>query len=113
MGILALVAYLSEPLKVFLPIWAIVIIVAGPFILLTIQGGEQRIGARRTSEVLAAWWYVILTALASFYFVNGHRPPWWGTFVFFIILGLAIYVPKLRLADEPATEAAIEPDRNP
>jgi hypothetical protein len=109
-GLLGLIAYLSGPLKSYLPVWAIVALVL-PFVPSLLQGAGERLRARRTADVIAAWWYVILTAVAAFYFVNGYRPPWWGSFVFFIVLGLVAYVPKLRPTDEKIMNPAIDSDR--
>jgi hypothetical protein len=100
LGMLGLVGYLADPLKEILPFWAVIAVVIGPFILLLMLDGTDRAGATKMGEVIAAWWYVFLTALSVWYLMHGHRPPWWGIFFVFIAFGLVVFLPKLRPVEE-------------
>ena len=95
-----LAVYLSTPLKPWVPGWLFAVILTIPFLLLLLEGGEDRVTARGTFEVIAAWWFLILSSLVLFFFVRGYRPPGWWLALIFIGLGLVVYVPKLRFPDE-------------
>ena len=95
-----LAVYLATPLKPYAPSWAFAVIIAVPLLLLMLEDGEERVTARGTLEVIAAWWYVSLTALVFYFFLKGYRPGGWWLALIFFALGLVVYVPKLRLPDE-------------
>jgi hypothetical protein len=95
-----LAVYLATPLKPYVPTWAFAVIIVVPFLLLLLEDGEERVTARGTFEVIAAWWYVALTALVFYFFLKGYRPPGWWVALIFIGIGLVVYVPKLRHVDE-------------
>jgi hypothetical protein len=104
-GVLGQVAYLADPAKQAVGLWPFLAIVLVPYLLLLcFRRGELRNETVERAHLLAALWYLALSAAIAVQAARGYRPAGWIFFLGLIAPGALISLLMLlrRSADPPA-----------
>lgn len=93
LGVMGQAAYLTDLSKPFMPAWAFVGVIVGPYVLYLLVPAEEFPGCwGRRLRWLGGIWYIATTTAVLVAFLADIRPEGWGFFLALILPGYAVSI---------------------